>query len=59
MIIPMAFLMARLFGMTGVWLSYPAAEGLAALMGILFYCLGRPVDGGEEQSGAAGFTKGR
>lgn len=37
LIIPAAFLLSFLFGMTGVWISYPIAEGLVTLMGILLY----------------------
>lgn len=33
-IIPMAFLLSFLFGMTGVWLSYPLAEGIVALIAL-------------------------
>lgn len=36
-IIPMAFLLSLLLKMTGVWISYPAAEGLVSLMGIILY----------------------
>ncbi|MBQ9067252.1 MAG: MATE family efflux transporter [Clostridia bacterium] len=31
-IIPMAFLMAHFFGMTGIWLTFPATEGIVALI---------------------------
>ncbi len=37
LIIPLAFLMAALWKMTGVWLSFPAAEGLVALLGLALY----------------------
>lgn len=33
-IIPMAFLLAALWGMTGVWLAFPATELLVALLGV-------------------------
>lgn len=36
-IIPMAFSMSFLFGMTGVWLSYPSTEGMVALTGVILY----------------------
>lgn len=36
-IIPMAFLLSLLLKMTGVWISYSAAEGLVSLMGIILY----------------------
>ncbi len=36
-IIPMAFSMSFLFGMTGVWLSYPFTEGMVALTGAILY----------------------
>lgn len=35
-IIPMAFLLAFLLEMTGVWLSYPLTEGIVALAGIIY-----------------------
>ena len=38
LIIPLTFLFARLFGMTGVWCAFPATEGLVALIGsVLFF----------------------
>lgn len=37
LIIPAAFLLAGLFGMTGVWLSFPATEGIVMLVGIVMY----------------------
>lgn len=37
LIIPMAFFMSALFGMTGVWLSYPITEFLVALPGFAIY----------------------
>ena len=36
-ILPCSFLMAMAFGVTGVWLSFPLAEALTALLGFLFY----------------------
>ncbi len=36
-IIPMAFFMSFLFGMTGVWLSYPFTESMVALAGMILY----------------------
>ena len=36
-IIPMAFSMSFLFGMIGVWLSYPFTEGMVALTGAILY----------------------
>ena len=36
-IIPMAFLLSFIFGMTGVWLSYPLTESVVALTGIISY----------------------
>ena len=38
LIIPAAFLMAFLWGMTGVWLALTAAEFLTAAAGLFFYC---------------------
>lgn len=37
LIVPMAFLLAHLFGLTGVWLAFPVAESLCALLGIQLY----------------------
>ncbi len=37
LIIPAAFLLAGLFGMTGVWLSFPATEGIVMLVGVMMY----------------------
>lgn len=34
LILPSAFLLARLRGMTGVWLAYPVAESVTALLGL-------------------------
>lgn len=36
LIIPMAFLLSYLLGMTGIWLSYPVTEGLVAALGFVF-----------------------
>lgn len=36
-IIPTAFIMARIWGMTGVWLAYPVSEAIVALVGVLKY----------------------
>lgn len=41
LIIPAAFLMAFLWGMTGVWLALTAAEFLTAAAGLLLYCRNR------------------
>lgn len=38
LIVPMAFLLSGLFGMSGVWLAFPAAEFLTAVTGIFLYC---------------------
>ena len=38
LILPLTFLFARLFGMTGVWCAFPVTEGLVALIGsVLFF----------------------
>lgn len=41
LIIPMAFLLSVLWGMTGIWLVYPATELLVALLGLAIdkYCM--------------------
>lgn len=38
LIVPMAFLLSGLFGMSGVWLAFPAAELLTAVTGFFLYC---------------------
>lgn len=37
LIVPMAFFMSALWGMTGVWLTYPITESFTALLGFLIY----------------------
>jgi len=37
LIIPMVFFLSKLFGITGVWLSFPATEFLVMLLGTSFY----------------------
>lgn len=37
LIVPLAFLLSSLWGMTGVWLTYPITEGLVALFGFVLY----------------------
>lgn len=37
LIIPMAFFMSALWGMTGVWLTYPTTEFFTALLGFVIY----------------------
>ncbi|WP_434309316.1 MATE family efflux transporter [Hominifimenecus sp. rT4P-3] len=39
LLIPLAFLLSSLAGITGVWLSVPAAEGLTAMVGCVFFYL--------------------
>lgn len=41
-LIPMAFALSAVFGMTGVWLAYPATEALVALTGIVLFRLLKP-----------------
>ena len=36
-ILPMAFLLAALFGLAGVWCAFPAAEALVAAVGLALY----------------------
>ena len=36
-IVPAAFLLSALWGITGVWISFPVAEGLVALAGLWLY----------------------
>ena len=38
-LLPMAFILSACFGMTGVWLAYPATEVLTALAGVLLFRL--------------------
>lgn len=35
--IPMAFLLAHLAGLQGVWLTLAVTEGIVALLGIIIY----------------------
>lgn len=37
-IVPAAFLLAKLAGMTGVWLAFPVTECLVTLLGVGLYC---------------------
>lgn len=37
LLIPMAFLLAALLHMTGVWLTYPVTEGIVAILGAAVY----------------------
>lgn len=39
LIIPMAFLLAALAGLTGVWLAVPITEGMVAVIGAVWYIL--------------------
>lgn len=36
-IIPVAYLLARMAKMTGVWLAFPITEGIVAIIGILLF----------------------
>lgn len=36
-IVPMAFLLSALAGITGVWLAFPVTEGLVAVLGLILY----------------------
>lgn len=40
-IIPMAILMSSLFGITGVWLSFPASEGIVALVSLILILISK------------------
>ena len=37
LVVPVTLVLARLFGLTGVWLAVPAAEALTALIGLMLY----------------------
>lgn len=37
LIIPLAFVMSALWGMNGIWLSFPAAEAVTAVLGLFIY----------------------
>ena len=39
LILPMAFLLAACWGMTGVWLAFPLTEAVTAALGAGFYAL--------------------
>lgn len=41
LILPLTFLLAELWGMTGVWLTFPVTETLTALVGMAFLLLER------------------
>ncbi len=41
LIVPAAFLMAALWGMTGVWLTFAVVEGVVAILGAVVYLCGR------------------
>ncbi|MFA7664359.1 MAG: MATE family efflux transporter, partial [Clostridia bacterium] len=40
-IIPMAILMSSLLGITGVWLSFPASEGIVAIVSLILILISR------------------
>lgn len=44
LIVPAAFLLAKLLGLSGVWLSFPVTEGLVFLMAAIIYCASRRKD---------------
>lgn len=37
LLIPIAYLLSTLFGMTEIWLTYPITEGIVAIIGIVIY----------------------
>ena len=37
LILPLSFLLSALGGMTGLWLTFPATEGLVALLALFFF----------------------
>ena len=37
LIVPIAFVLAYFFGMTGVWLSYPITECTVSVLGVILY----------------------
>ena len=37
LIIPLAFVMSRFWGMNGIWLSFPVAEAVTAFLGVFIY----------------------
>ena len=41
LIVPMAFVMSKLAGLTGVWLAYPVTEFIVAVISIIFYIRNR------------------
>lgn len=42
LILPLAFLLSALWGMTGLWLTFPITEGLAAALAVVLCLLRRP-----------------
>ncbi len=41
LIVPMAFIMSKAAGLTGVWLAYPVTEFIVAAISIIFYIRNR------------------
>ena len=41
LIVPMAFLLSKLWDLTGVWLTFPVTEGLVALFSVTLLWKGR------------------
>ena len=40
-LVPTAFLLSFLFGMTGVWCAYPVSEGIVAAIGVALYLIAK------------------
>ena len=49
LIVPVAFLLSALWGMTGVWLAFPATEVLVAAVGLYFQRKDRPRRAAKEE----------
>ena len=49
LIVPVAFLLSALWGMTGVWLAFPATEMLVAAVGLYFQRKDRPRRAAKEE----------
>ena len=49
LIVPVAFLLSALWGMTGVWLAFPATEMLVAAVGLYFQRRDRPRRAAKEE----------
>ena len=52
-LIPMAFLLSAVWGMTGVWCAYPMTEVFVSIVGVIFYFRRTGIAISNEQQGRA------